>query len=71
MGFLNPTGFEEIVAEFQEFNGGNKNEDGICDICRFAGEECDWPEMDILFEIYYISLLDREYKNKTNKTWLE
>ena len=64
MEFLKPTGFAEIGANDEEFHGGNKNEDGICDICRFAGEECDWPEMDILFEIIINALLDREYDIK-------
>ena len=47
MGFLNPTGKAEIGAETEEFDGGNKYEDGIYAIGWFAGEECDCSEMDI------------------------
>jgi hypothetical protein len=60
MEFLNSAGFAEIGADSEEFNGGNTNEDGMCEIGGFAGEEFYWPEMDIFFELIFISLLDRE-----------
>ena len=60
MGFLNPTGFAEIGAESEEFNGGNTNEDGIDDIGAVKGEECDWAGEDIYLEYIFNALLDRE-----------
>jgi hypothetical protein len=61
MEFLFSTGKAEIGADSEEFNGGNKNEDGISDFGAYNSEECDWPEEDIYFVIIFISLLDREY----------
>ena len=61
MEFLKPTGFAEIGADSAEFNGGNKNEDGISDYGAYNSEECGSPEEDILFGLIINGLLDREY----------
>ena len=59
--FFYSTGFAEIGADSEEFNGGNKNEDGIDDIGAVIGEEFYCAGEDILFEILINALLDREY----------
>ena len=60
MEFLYSTRFAEIGAETEEFDGGNKNEDGISDFGAFTGEECGSPEEDIYCELIFNGLLDRE-----------
>ena len=50
MEFRKPTGFNEIGAITEEFDGGNKNEDGMCDFGAVIGEECDCSEVDIYLE---------------------
>ncbi len=59
--YLKPTGFAEIGADSEEFNGGNKNEDGISDFGANNSEECDSSEEEIYRVLYYICILDREY----------